>query len=213
MKKPLLAILGGTFDPIHLGHISLLKTIYKKLKTSKILLIPCKQSPLKTAPIAPTQDRLKMAKIATLKLRYVKIDPYETKNKTLSYTSKTLAYLKKKYRNYQLILIMGSDAFGQFDKWHKWQKILTLSHLVVVNRTNSPPNFKKPIKKLLLAHQTINPNELKQKTSGLIFELKIKPLPISATKIRQLAKLDKNVTRLVPSKVAKYIDDNKLYNY
>src|SRR3989337_1491636 len=106
MNKLPVGILGGTFDPIHLGHIHLATTIYKSCNLQKIILIPCYQSSLRTKPIASAEDRFNMAQLATKNLPYLDVDNYEIKHPTISYTTNTLEHLRQKNLSNPIALIM-----------------------------------------------------------------------------------------------------------
>ena len=211
MNKLPIGILGGTFDPIHLGHIHLATTIYKSCNLQKIILIPCYQSSLRTKPIASAEDRFNMAQLATKNLPYLDVDNYEIKHPTISYTTNTLEYLRQKNPSTPLALIIGIDAFNRFDEWHEWQKILELAHLIIANRPNNLQTTNEKIVKLLTERQVFAPEQLQNNPFGLIYCVDINPLPIAATEIRTLIKQQKDASLLVNPEVWQYINDNKLY--
>jgi len=211
MNKLPVGILGGTFDPIHLGHIHLATTIYKSCNLQKILLIPCYQSPLRTPPIASAQDRFNMVQLAIKNLPHLDVDNYEIKHHTISYTNDTLEYLRQKNPSTPLALIMGIDAFNKFDEWHKWQRILELAHLIIANRHNHWQTTNEKIIKILAERQVFTPKQLQEKPAGLIYCIDINPLPIAATEIRTLIKQQKDASLLLAKDVWQYINDNKLY--
>jgi len=206
-----IGILGGTFDPIHLGHIHLATTIYKLCDLQKVFLIPCYQSPLRIPPITSTKDRLNMIDLAIKNLPFLTVDSYEIKHPIISYTIKTLRYLHKKNSSIPLALIMGIDAFNRFDEWHKWQEILSFAHLLVVNRPNYKQITNRKITSILAERQIFDPKELQKKMAGLVYQVDINPLPISATEIRALIKQRKDASHLVTSEVWQYISKNRLY--
>lgn len=210
-NKPI-GILSGTFDPIHLGHTHLATTIYKLCDLQKVLLIPCHQSPLKKLPNASDKNRFNMIQLATKNLPYLNTDNHEITHPTVSYTIKTLEYLRKKNATTPLALIMGTDVFNRFDEWHKWQEILDWTHLIVVNRPHHENITNNKIIELLSQRQIFTPQELQKKIAGLIYRTNIEPLPISATKIRALIKQKKDASNLVGQEVWQYISKNKLYN-
>lgn len=206
-----IGILGGTFDPIHLGHLHLATTIHKQCSLQKIYLIPCYQSPLRISPIAPAKDRLNMVELAAKNLPFLAVDSFEIKRATPSYTIKTLEYLCQKYSATPLALIIGIDAFNRFDEWLESQKILDLAHLVIANRPDHKQITNKKVIAILKAREIFNQQELQNKMAGLIYQVTINPLPISATEIRTLIKNRKDVSHLVTPEVKQYIDEHKLY--
>jgi nicotinate-nucleotide adenylyltransferase len=186
INKPL-GILGGTFDPIHLGHIHLANEVYKQLNLQEIRFIPCYQSPFKKRPIATDEQRLTMLKLALKNHPEFIIDNRELQRRKISYTIDTVKSLRQEFANTPLYLIMSADAFSKFNLWRDWQEISQLANLAVANRPGS--------KKLLLNVLFIN----------------IDPLPISATKIRALISESKDASSLLPKSVWKFINQNKIY--
>ncbi len=214
LNKPI-GIFGGTFDPIHLGHLHLAAEVLQKAQLEKINLVPCYQSPLRTQPRATPDQRLMMVKLAIAKKQNLFADDQEIERKGISYTIDTLEFTRATFKTSEqpLVLIMGIDAFNQFDHWHKWQNILELAHLVVVNRPKIQFEQKEEIKYLLKQKQIFNPQELTTKPGGNILILDIHPLPISATNIRNLLEIKhyNEVQNMLPENVWQYILKNNIY--
>lgn len=206
-----IGILGGTFDPIHLGHIHLATTIHKLCNLQKTVLIPCYQSPLRTPPIASPENRLNMVQIAIKNISFLAVDTFEIERKTTSFTVKTLEYLRQKHGATSLSLIIGIDAFNRFDEWREPQKILELAHLIVANRPNYDQVMNKKVLSILQQRESFDLQELQNKIAGLIYQVTINPLPISATEIRAMIRNHKDVRNLVTKEVWQYIGKNKLY--
>lgn len=206
-----IGILGGTFDPVHLGHIHLAITIKKLCHLQKILLIPCFQSPLRSPPIASTEDRLNMVKLATGDHTQFFADDREIKHANLSYTIETIRSLRLEHADTPLALIMSIDNFNQFDKWHEWQSILEVTHLLIANRPGSWQITNPNVMKLLHKHQITRAEQLQKQIAGLIYLTDIAPLPIAATQIRVLIKEHKDASHLVAPSVWQYICKKQLY--
>jgi nicotinate-nucleotide adenylyltransferase len=211
MKKLPIGIFGGTFDPLHLGHIHLLKAIYGAGYIQKIVLIPCHQSPFKNKPIASGEDRINMALLAAKDLPYIEIDDYEIKQPAVSYTIQTLEHLRNKFKEDAFMLIIGSDAFNEFDQWHKWQEILKFTHILVISRPKMDSITNKNVLELLSKRQAHKTEELQNKKAGLIYVADLKMLDISATEIRNLTHENHDASRLVIKEVWQYIINHKLY--
>lgn len=212
MQNLPIGILGGTFDPIHLGHTHLAKKILTLIPLQSILLIPCHQSPLKNQPVASTEDRLNMVKIAIKNNPKFLAQSCEIERGGLSYTVDTLKTLKQIYPNNSLIFIIGIDAFNKFNEWEDRHEILKLAHLIVVNRPGFLPTTNPKVIELLEKYQTKDARSLQKQNAGLIYLVDIEPLPISATQIRNLIKNNQSASNLVAKEVWKYICKNKLYN-
>lgn len=190
-----IAILGGTFDPPHLGHLILADTVLKELNYDKVLFIPSKIPPHKNiSGEVSNEDRLNMLKLSIEDDKRFSFDDYELKSEGISYSIKTLNYL---YQNYnidgKISLIIGADLIKDFHKWKKPEKISELANIVAVNREENENLFKENIEK---------------------YNIKIIIAPridISSTLIRERIKKNKAFRYFLNDKVYDYIISNKLY--
>lgn len=206
-----MGILGGTFDPIHLGHIHLAKTVYQKCELQDIQLIPCYQSPLRDHPHTQPEDRLQMMKLATTDYPYLIINDLELKRQGPSYTIDSLKLLRKMFSETPLCLICGMDAFNSLEAWHCWQNIFDFAHLIVADRTNSPQILTPGLAAQVEQRQILDAAEFKKKIAGNILFIDINPLPISATEIRRLISNKQNAQHLLNPNVWEYIVEHQLY--
>lgn len=190
-----IAILGGTFDPPHLGHLILADTVLKELNYDKVLFIPSKIPPHKNiSGEVSNEDRLNMLKLSIEDNKRFSFDDYELKSEGISYSIKTLNYL---YQNYnidgKIALIIGADLIKDFHKWKEPEKISELANIVAVNREENENLFKENIEK---------------------YKIKIIIAPridISSTLIRERIKKNKAFRYFLNDKVYDYIISNKLY--
>lgn len=190
-----IAILGGTFDPPHLGHLILADTVLKELNYDKVLFIPSKIPPHKNiSGDVSNEDRLNMLKLSIEDDKRFSFDDYELKSEGISYSIKTLNYL---YQNYnidgKIALIIGADLIKDFHKWKEPEKISELANIVAVNREENENLFKENIEK---------------------YNIKIIIAPridISSTLIRERIKKNKAFRYFLNDKVYDYIISNKLY--
>jgi nicotinate-nucleotide adenylyltransferase len=211
MQKKPIGIIGGTFDPIHLGHLHLAHEVYTKCELEKIIFIPCNQSPLRKPPIASGAARLAMLKIATENYSQYVVDARELEHQKPSYTFDTLCSLRADFMDASLCVIMGNDAFCKFNEWHRWQNILELAHIIVATRNPTAPPMAKELAELVNKNSATTAKTLQDKPYGNIYFVNINPLPISATQIRTAIKKNEIVDRLLPKKVWQYINTHKLY--
>lgn len=133
-----IGLLGGTFDPIHNGHLHIAEQVLHRLQLDEVWLIPNNQSPQREKPRFSTQDRYKMCELAlenTLNLKLCDIEINTQKN----YTIDTIQKLQSQYPDYEFYLILGMDAYLNFDTWHQAQDLLKLVQLIVVNRADFTP--------------------------------------------------------------------------
>lgn len=211
--KKLIGIFGGTFDPIHNGHLNIAQTLYKNLPFDQIQFIPCGIPPHRSQPIANPMDRLAMVKLAVADFPYFTVNDLEVKKKSPAYTIETLKTLHPQFKDQSLCLILSTDVFSLFNTWHEWEKILNFCHLIITNR----PQYSLPqttwLKNLLTQHQTHHLSDLSNLSYGKIFFPLITEIPISATDVRQhlQQKNFSHITSLLPQKVVTYIQNHHLY--
>lgn len=207
----MIGILGGTFDPIHQGHIEIAKAALKGLSLSRVEFIPCYQPPHREKPIASPDDRFTMTKLAVQSEPLFHVNDIEIKRKGISYSIDTLIELRKKIQNEPLCLLLGADIFTHFDTWHEWQKIPLYVHLIIVGRPNSTPPNHPEIQALLEKNITTELSDLQKNASGKIYYLNNKLIPISATMIRESLQLGKKNISGLDQAVEKYIRKKAIY--
>ena len=211
----LTGLLGGTFNPIHFGHLRMAQELADALKLDEVRFIPSANPPHKAAPEVSAEHRVAMVKIATADNPIFKLDERELHREGASYTIDTLISLREKLgAKTAICLFMGSDAFIKLDTWHRWQELLSFCHIVLVQRPNfSPEHAKLPevLEALLHEHYTENSLDLATKNAGLIHMQKVTALDISSTKIREMLKNGQMPRYLMPEKVINFIKQNKLY--
>lgn len=210
-----IGILGGTFNPIHFGHLRIAEEIAENLALDEVRFIPSAQPPHKPAPQVSAQHRANMVKLAIQNNPAFVLDDCELNREGASYTIDTLTDLRKKLgAQVGLFLIMGSDAFAHFNTWHRWQEILDDCHIVLVQRPHHESlmeNFSAEMKDFFETHtQKTFPN-LQEKAAGSIITQTITPLAISSTDIRERRQSKKSVRYLLPPDVLNYIETHQLY--
>ena len=134
MNKPAIGLLGGTFDPVHNGHIHLARSVYNALQLQELRLIPCNQPLLRSAASATAQQRLRMVQLALADDPGLIADDRELQRGGYSYTIDTLRLVRKEQAKTPLCLIVGMDQFVHFEQWRSWQQIAELAHIIVPTR-------------------------------------------------------------------------------
>jgi nicotinate-nucleotide adenylyltransferase len=215
---PPVAILGGTFDPVHYGHLRLADDVRRALGLPEVRLVPAGDPPHRDGPRASASDRLAMLKLAVPELPGLVVDSREIDRGGKSYTVLTLEELRRESPQRPLLLVVGADAFLGLPTWHRWRRIFDLAHVVVVARPgvalaeNLPPELRAQWQSRITADRSA----LFSQPSGAIYQQAITPQPISATEIRaQLAHGAgglRDVVRLLPPAVLAYIDRHRLYS-
>lgn len=204
-------IFGGTFDPIHCGHLAVAEYLFTHCPLQKIHFIPCATSPLRNPPEACAENRLAMVRLAIQDRPQWLADDIDLQRPSPSYMVDTLTLLRQRQPHTPWCLILGMDAFIAFNTWRDWRKILTLAHLLVVNR----PGFQLPqdswMQDLLKRHQIFDSQQLTQSLAGYIFVTTMPPSAISATAIRE--QTVPNLSYALPASVLKYIEQHKLYSH
>lgn len=210
-KLNIRTILGGSFDPVHLGHLSIANDLIKKLHLNSVEFMPCFLPVHRYKTFASASQRLSILQLAIANHPCFKINDIELKRKGLSYSIDTLIQLKKKEANEILALVIGEDVFAKLDQWHRWGELLNYCHLMVVNRPGVTTSNNSKMSHLLKLHQTENPEDLELHSSGKIIQVKIDPIASSATEIRSLIKGGKISETDLPETVKQYIQDQGLY--
>lgn len=214
MKK-CIGILGGTFNPIHFGHLRMAQELADALGFDEVRFIPSANPPHRTTPEVSAAHRAAMVQLAIADNPLFKLDMRELARMGASYMIDTLISLREELGEHAaLCLIMGSDAFVKLDTWHHWQELLDYCHIILVQRPNFAPDQSRlsaELTALLHDHNTENLDDLTEKTNGYIHMQKITPLEISATRIRESLKTGHTVRYLMPENVIAYITTHKLY--
>jgi nicotinate-nucleotide adenylyltransferase len=210
-----IGLLGGTFDPIHFGHLRLAQELADALSLVRVRFIPSGTPPHRDAPKVTSAHRLQMVRIAIAGNPLFEVDDRETRREGISYTYDTLTELREELGERPLCLLMGADAFAALTTWHRWQELFDLAHVVIAHR----PGFRlqelqaalpAPLRKIYLKRLDGTPGMLRAH-AGSVLAREITALDISATRIRALLAQGASPRYLAPEPVLDYIDHNHLY--
>ena len=213
-SKPLnqIAIYGGTFDPIHNGHINSATQMANWLGINQVRLMPAHIPPHKTAATASSDDRAAMVQLVCTEQPLFQYDDRELNRERPSYTVETLAEFKQQYPDSQLLFFIGMDSLLSFTKWYQWQKILEQAHLIVSTRPGFDiANINQETQLLLKKHQVFSVAELQQQSSGNILIFSDNHWDISSTQIRERITQHHDLSELLPQSVIHYIQQHQLY--
>jgi nicotinate-nucleotide adenylyltransferase len=211
----LIGLLGGTFNPIHFGHLRMAQELADALSLTELRFIPSAIPPHKAVPTVSAQQRAEMVQLAIADNPLFKLDTRELNRQGASYTIDTLISLREELgESVALCLIMGSDAFSKLDSWHRWGELLHYCHIVLVQRPGNQTQAKlsDQLTIFLTDHYTENIDDLAKKSAGYIHMQHITSQDISATKIREMLETGKSTKYLAPDKVLTYIKQQHLYN-
>lgn len=216
----MIGIIGGTFDPIHFGHLRPALEIAEQFDLDEVRFIPSANPPHRWKPIASAEHRLNMVKLAVEGFPLFTVDDREYHRQGSSYTVDTLQSIvneedidkeqaDEESATPSLLMMLGLDAFQSFTQWRDWQKILELTHIVVSTR---PGYSLENADKWMQGRVVSSISELKQKQAGCIFFSEVTALDISATSIRKQLFNGTSPRFLMPEKVVDYIEQHDLYN-
>ncbi len=196
-------IFGGSFDPVHLGHLQLAQQCQQQGRLDEVRFLPTATQPLKTnGPVATSADRCAMLQLALADEPTWRVDRLEIDRGGLSYTVDTLRQLHEDYPKAELFFLMGADSLHDFPKWREPAEILALATLLVVARAGEPaPHFQQ------LA-PWCSPEHIAAMESLLV---KMPAMPVASSTLRQRIAQGKSIEGEVPVGVAQYIRDHRLY--
>lgn len=204
-----IGLFGGTFDPVHYGHLRPAVEIAERYALSTLYLLP-NHRPAHRGPAAASTDcRIDMLEMAVQHAPHLAVDGREARRDRASYTIDTLREVHAEQPEATLLFFMGMDAFAAFDTWHDWEGILALTNLVIVNR---PEAVHSEFSAALMAHQQAHCGKtIVNGKSGVIESCDVTQLAISATDVRRRIAQDMSVRFLLPEPVLEYIGRNSLY--
>jgi len=205
-----LGILGGTFDPVHIGHLRSALEVRESLELDEVVLIPSRLPPHRSEPQASPEERLEMLKLAVRGISGLAVSDFEIKRDGKSYTYYTLEHFGTLAD--ELYFIIGSDAFAEIDTWHRFEELFSMTNFVVMVRAGSEPADVGALIPSALRSQFERAGEGYRHASGkLVIPIEVTKLDISSTRIRSLAARGRSIRFLVPDAVAEYIEKKGLY--
>ncbi|TDV61839.1 nicotinate-nucleotide adenylyltransferase [Pseudomonas sp. LP_7_YM] len=206
-----IGMLGGTFDPVHIGHLRGALEVAALLELDELRLTPSARPPHRDTPSVSAQDRLAMVRSAVQGVSPLTVDDRELLRDRPSYTLDTLESMRAELAaDDQLFLLLGWDAFCGLPTWHRWEELLEYCHIVVLQRPDADSESPDAMRNLLAARAVSDPKALKGPGGNITFVWQT-PLAVSATQIRQLLASGKSVRFLVPDAVLAYIEAHGLY--
>ena len=217
-----IGILGGSFDPVHIGHLGLAEEVYKKLDLDQVLFVPAFQAPhKKTAPMASSIHRLEMLKLTLKDSSHFSVSDKEIHRKEVSYTIDTLNDLQIEFPNSKLFLIIGYDNLFKLDSWKDALKIMQSYTIVVASRPGMNSSFAeenilemfKGNSPYISCKTTGEDQEFyHQETGSRLIVCNIRPRDISSSLVREQLALGQSMENLLPREVERYIIEQKIYH-
>ena len=208
-----MGVFGGTFDPIHYGHLRTAFELLQALHLAEVRFLPCGDPPHRGEPLADASLRLEMVRIATEQQPGFVVDDRELKRQGPSYSVDTMAELRKEYPDRSLCLILGMDAFLGLPGWHNWQELIGFGHIVVAHRPGWTAPRTGALGELLAKHGSGRIEDLHQATFGRIYVHAVTQLEIASTDIRDLVAAGHDPRFLMPDGVRRLIIETGCYRH
>lgn len=206
-----LAVFGGTFDPVHIGHLRSALEVAQALKLDKVRLVPNALPPHRAAPNVNAQQRLRMVELAIANEPLLSVDARELERDKPSWTIDTLISLRQELaQQEQLFFVLGWDAFCGLPSWHRWTELLDHCHLLVLQRPDVQVDVPAAVQELIDSKVVAKWQDIVSPAGSVVF-LQQTPLAVSATQIRKLLSEGKNIRYLVPDTVFEFIQTQGLY--
>lgn len=216
-KLPLIGIYGGTFDPIHYGHLRVAEELLDVAGLKRIVFVPSGAPRLRSAPVASRNHRAAMVHLAIQDNELFSLDEREVNRPGVSTTVHSLREYKCELGDSStLCFILGIDVFVKIHQWSEWRELFSLCHLIIVARpgyivVNEDQNLPTEIRKEFISRCVTDAGDLGLQSSGFIYTARTSLLEISASHIRSLINTGKSIRYLLPDNVSEYIKSNRLY--
>ena len=197
----MIGIYGGSFDPIHLGHLQTATSIKNELSISRLFMLPCFEPVHKNTLHYTSQQRLQMLNLAIKEFTNLEIDTREILRGGSSFMIDTLLDLKESFQNEPICLIIGMDSFINFKTWKNWDEFSKLIHLIVLPRDGDQPTSKN-----LETFELVNEiNQLKSKSNGHLYFSNSQMIDISSSAIRGKIAANQNLDNLLPISIINFL--------
>lgn len=204
-------IFGGTFDPVHYGHLRAASEVKEALGDVELRLLPSGTPPHRHHTYADAEQRLAMLQLVLDNHPDFTIDQREILRDGPSYMVDTLRSIRSERPSASLSLVLGQDAANHLDSWHRWQELFDLCHLIVMTRPESTSAYSPQLKPHMQQRHAAQQQALLDHRSGLVLHLPVTQLAISSTDIRQQIQQGKNPRFLLPVAVIEYLQNHQLY--
>ncbi|AQQ01744.1 nicotinate-nicotinamide nucleotide adenylyltransferase [Pseudoalteromonas aliena] len=207
----MIAIFGGTFDPVHLGHLNMAQQCVKTFNLNTLYFMPCALPAHKAAPGISTQHRINMLNAAIEPYPYFDLDLRELNRAGPSYSLLSLQELRKEHPATPILFLIGMDSFNNLDKWFEWQTITQLCHIVVYQRPAQDCSVNGELKSYLQHAKVDEVTALEQTLAGKLYFLSGETHNAASSIIREQLKKSNKKNELLPDAVSHYIQMHQLY--
>lgn len=210
MSEPI-GLFGGTFDPIHYGHLRTSFELWQALRLSQVRFLPTGNPPHRESPLASSELRLEMVRAAVAGNNAFVVDDREMRRTGVSYSVDTLLDLRRDFPERSLCLLLGMDAFLGMPGWHRWREIFDLAHVVVAHRPGWKAPITGPLGEVMVDRGTGSVRDLHAVPAGRVYVHAVTQLEISSTELRQLILSGRDLRYLIPDAVREIIQRTGCY--
>jgi nicotinate-nucleotide adenylyltransferase len=207
-----MALFGGTFDPVHFGHLRCADEARQKLGLNRLYLVPAGNPPHRDRPQATVKQRLDMLQLARGEFPQLEIDDRETRRNGPSYMFDTLTELRSGLGDSPLMLLTGQDAANQLHTWFQWERLFELAHIVILTRPGAPVRHPPELAEQVQPRVVSDVKELFESKAGAVFHLEVESIDISSSGIRDIIRSGGSPRSMLPAAVLEYINGNRLYS-
>lgn len=207
-----IGVFGGTFNPVHYGHLRSALELVERLDLARLHLMPCAVPPHRDVPLCSAEDRAAMVELAVAGESRLCCDSRELHRGGVSYTIDSLLELRGELDDeHSLCMVMGCDAVQKINTWHRWRELLDVAHIAVIARPGWQFPDQGEVAEWLAMHRTERVALLRERPAGALLVQQLRPLDISSTEIRALLGRGRSARYLLPEPVLDYIQDRQLY--
>ena len=196
-----IGLFGGTFDPIHYGHLRTAFELWQALRLAEVRFLPTGNPPHRDATLASAELRVQMVRAAVADLAAFTVDDREVRRTGRSYSVDTLTELREELPERSLCLLLGMDAFLGLPHWHRWRELFDLAHVVVAHRPGWKAPTQGPLGEIMVDRGTGTVRDLHEARAGRVYVHAVTQLEISSTELRQLIVAGRDPRYLVPESV------------
>ena len=206
-----IALFGGTFDPVHYGHLRCADEARQKLSLDILYLLPSGTPAHRDEPQATVGQRLDMLQLARAEFPHLMIDDRETRRSGPSYMVETLLELRAGFPDSPLMLLTGQDAANLLHTWFQWERLFELAHIVILTRPGAGTNYEQSLAKQMRSRSESDVRKLLKTRAGAVLHLEVEPVDVSATAIKRIIRSGGSPVSMLPAAVLEYINENRLF--
>jgi len=208
--KPI-ALFGGTFDPVHYGHLRCAEELRLKLGLDSLFLLPAGYPAHRAQPQASTDQRLDMLRLAQVEFPALELELCEVNRDGPSYMVETLQGICSLSPDTPLLLLIGQDAANKLNCWHRWQELFSLAHIIILTRPGATVDYSPELASYIETRRVEDVESLTAFQAGSVLQIQVTAIDICATTIKSMIRLGRSPQSMLPPGVMSYINDNGLY--